>query len=135
MPAKDLYHQHVRNALTKEDWKIVRDPYQIKFKEIKLYADLAAKLMFAAERNHEQIVVEVKSFLGPSRIRDFEAAVGQYVLYRLYLAQVFPEAKVYLEINHNVYRSFFSKEAIQFSTTELGIKLIVFDADREEIVR
>jgi hypothetical protein len=47
--------------------------------------------MFAAERDHEQIIVEVKSFLGVSRIRDFESAIGQYVLYRLYLSQILPE--------------------------------------------
>ena len=134
MPARDLYHLHVRNALTKDGWKIVRDPYQIKFKEIKLYADLAAARLFSAERDREQIVVEVKSFLSPSRIRDFEAAVGQYVLYRVYLAQVLPEAQVYLAVNQDIYRSFFLKEAIEFATTELKIKLMVFDAEKEAIV-
>ncbi|MGK7873901.1 MAG: element excision factor XisH family protein, partial [Xenococcaceae cyanobacterium] len=74
MPAKDLYHNQVRNALIFDGWRITRDTYQIKFKKIKLYADLAAESMFAAERDHEQIIVEVKSFLGTSRIRDFEAA-------------------------------------------------------------
>jgi len=118
----------------KDGWKIVRDPYQIKFKEIKLYADLAAARLFSAERDREQIVVEVKSFLSPSRIRDFEAAVGQYVLYRVYLAQVLPEAQVYLAVNQDIYRSFFLKEAIEFATTELKIKLMVFDAEKEAIV-
>ena len=85
MPAKDLYHNQVRNALIKDGWRITRDTYQIKFKEIKLYADLAAESMFAAERDHEQIIVEVKSFLGTSRIRDFEAAIGQYILCTVYI--------------------------------------------------
>ncbi len=135
MPAKDLYHNQVRNALIKDGWRITRDTYQIKFKEIKLYADLAAESMFAAERDHEQIIVEVKSFLGTSRIRDFEAAIGQYILYRLYLSQVFPEATVYLAINSDIYRSFFLKEAIEFATKELSIKLIVFDVEQEVIVQ
>lgn len=135
MPAKDLYHNQVRNALIKDGWRITRDTYQIKFREIKLYADLAAESMFAAERDHEQIIVEVKSFLGTSRIRDFEAAIGQYILYRLYLSQVFPEATVYLAINSDIYRSFFLKEAIEFATKELSIKLIVFDVEQEVIVQ
>ena len=135
MPAKDLYHNQVRNALIKDGWRITRDTYQIKFKEIKLYADLAAESMFAAERDHEQIIVEVKSFLGTSRIRDFEAAIGQYILYRLYLSQVFPEATVYLAINSDIYRSFFLKEAIEFATKELSIKLIIFDVEQEVIVQ
>lgn len=67
MPAKDIYHQRVKNALIKAGWRITRDTYQIKFREIKLYADLAARAMFAAQRDEQQIIVEVKSFLEPSR--------------------------------------------------------------------
>jgi hypothetical protein len=135
MPARDLYHYHVKNALIKDGWKITRDTYQIKFKEVKLYANLAAEVMFSAERNHKQIIVEVKSFLGVSRIRDFESAIGQYVLYRLYLSQTFLTATVYLAVSREIYRSFFSKEAIKFATTELGINLIVFDVEKEVIVQ
>lgn len=134
MPAKDLYHNQVRNALIKEGWRITRDSYQIKFKEIKLYADLAAESMFSAQKEQQQIIVEVKSFLGSSRIRDFESAIGQYILYRLYLSEVFPEATVYLAITREVYRSFFLKEAIKFATTELKINLIIFDVEQERIV-
>jgi XisH protein len=49
MPAKDIYHYQAKNALIKAGWRITRDTYQIKFKEIKLYADLAAMTMFAAQ--------------------------------------------------------------------------------------
>lgn len=135
MPAKDVYHQQAKNALTKAGWTITRDGYQIKFKEIKLYADLAAKTMFSAERNREFIVVEVKSFLGASRIRDFEAAIGQYILYRVYLSQTFPEAVLYMAISDAVYRSFFLKSAIQFALKTLDINLIVFDINEEVIVQ
>jgi XisH protein len=135
MPAKDVYHQQAKNALIKAGWTITRDTYQIKFREIKLYADLAAKAMFAAQRERQQIVVEVKSFLGASRVRDFEAALGQYILYRLYLAQLFPEAVLYMAVSDTIYRSFFLKSAIQFAVTELDIKLIVFDVEQEVIVQ
>lgn len=135
MPAKDFYHNQAKTALIKSGWRIVRDTYQIKFKEIRLYPDLAAKSLFAAEQEQEQIIVEVKSFLGASRVREFEAAIGQYILYRLYLTQVFPEATPYLAISETIYRSFFLKSAIQFATQELDIKLIVFNVEEEEIVQ
>ncbi len=135
MPAKDFYHEQAKTALIKSGWRIVRDTYQIKFKEIRLYPDLAAKSLFRAEQDQEQIIVEVKSFLGTSRVREFEAAIGQYVLYRLYLTQVFPEATLYLAIPETIYRSFFLKSAIQFATQELAIKLIVFNVEQEEIVQ
>jgi XisH protein len=135
MPAKDFYHNQAKTALIKSGWRIVRDTYQIKFKEIRLYPDLAAKSLFSAEQEQEQIIVEVKSFLGASRVREFEAAIGQYILYRLYLTQVFPEASLYLAISETIYRSFFLKSAIQFATQELDIKLIVFNVEEEEIVQ
>lgn len=135
MPAKDVYHHQAKNALIKAGWRITHDTYQIKFREIKLYADLAAKAMFAAEQDQHQIVVEVKSFLEPSRVREFEAALGQYILYRLYLAQLFPETVLYMAVSDAIYRSFFLKSAIQFAVTELEIKLIVFDVEQEVIVQ
>ena len=135
MPAKDVYHYQVKNALIKAGWRITRDTYQIKFKEIRLYADLAAMAMFSAEREQQQIIVEVKSFLGRSRVRDFEAALGQYILYRLYLSQTFPEAILYMAISDAVYRGFFLKSGIQFAVTELDIKLLVFDVEQEVFVK
>lgn len=135
MPAKDVYHHQVKNALIKAGWRITHDTYQIKFREVKLYADLAAKSMLAAQQNQQHIVVEVKSFLEPSRVREFETALGQYILYRLYLSQLFPEVVLYMAVNDAIYRSFFLKSAIQFAITELEIKLIVFDIEQEVIVQ
>ena len=48
MPAKDVYHYQAKNALIKAGWRITRKTYQIKYREIKLYADIAAMAMFAA---------------------------------------------------------------------------------------
>ena len=41
MPAKDVYHDPVKNALIKNGWIITADPYPIKYEEVKLFADLA----------------------------------------------------------------------------------------------
>jgi predicted RecB family endonuclease len=82
MPAKDLYHDAVKSALIKEGWIITADPYKIKYREIDLYADLAAELPIAAERQGQKIVVEIKSFVGRSLMTDFHNAVGQYTVYR-----------------------------------------------------
>jgi len=40
-----------------------------------LFADLAAEKPIAAERQGQKIVVEVKSFLSSSPMRDFELAL------------------------------------------------------------
>ncbi|MEN8216447.1 MAG: element excision factor XisH family protein [Pseudomonadota bacterium] len=38
MPAKDIIHNPVKNALIKEGWKITHDPYTIRYEEVTAYA-------------------------------------------------------------------------------------------------
>jgi hypothetical protein len=56
MPAKDIYHNAVKNALLKDGWTITADPYFIKYEDAELYADLAAEKPIAAEREKEEIL-------------------------------------------------------------------------------
>ena len=55
MPAKDIYHNAVKNALLKDGWTITADPYLIKYEDAELYADLAAEKPIAAERHGQKI--------------------------------------------------------------------------------
>ena len=63
MPAKDLYHDAIKNALIKDGWVITADPYLIRYKDVDLFADLAAEKPIAAERQGKKIVVEVSCWL------------------------------------------------------------------------
>ena len=83
--AKDLFHYAVRQALIKEQWVITADPLIIRIEGVKLEIDLAAEKVFAAEKAGRKIAVEIKSFLNPSTITDFHAALGQFLNYRLAL--------------------------------------------------
>ncbi len=73
MPVRDLNHDMVRNALRKDGWTITHDPYVIGYGDMTLFADLGAERTLAAERDGERIVVEIKSFPGPSPVRDFQS--------------------------------------------------------------
>jgi len=65
--AKDIFHNQVKTALTKDGWHITHDPFPIQISEsIKLQIDLAASSTIAAERDAEKIAVEVKSFMSDS---------------------------------------------------------------------
>jgi XisH protein len=107
MAAKDFYHEHVKTALTKDGWKIADDPYLVEWLGKKLQIDLGAERLIAAEKGTEKIAVEVKSFIGPSKIEDLEDALGQFVLYRFSLKRAAPERMLYLAIHENVYTSIF----------------------------
>jgi XisH protein/XisI protein len=82
MPAKDIYHDAVKQALIKDGWTITADPYILIFEDAELYADLAAERPISAQRQGQKIVVEIKSFVGRSLMYDFYAALGQYIVYR-----------------------------------------------------
>ncbi|GBF55925.1 FdxN element excision controlling factor protein [Microcystis sp. 0824] len=135
MPAKDIYHEAVKNALIKDGWSILADPYKIKYKDVELFADLAAEKPLAAERNGRKIVVEIKSFLSPSPMRDFEIALGQYILYRNLISLTEPEYQIYLAIKDSIYENFFQRESIQDILKINQLLLLVVEMEKEKILQ
>lgn len=135
MPAKDLYHDTVKAALIKDGWLIVADPYRIQYKDIDLYADLAAERPIAAERQGRKIVVAIKSFVGRSPMTDFHNAVGQYAVYRSLIQATEPDYQLYLAIDDITYENFFKREGIAFIIEVSQISLLVVDIEQQEIVQ
>ncbi len=66
MPARDFYHDIVRNALVKDGWTITHDPYPLKLGRKDLFIDWGAEKILAAERGNDKTAVEIKSFVGRS---------------------------------------------------------------------
>ena len=96
MSQKDAVHHAVKNALVKDGWTILADPYTIVYGRTQLYADLCA------ERRDEDdiadvIVIEVKSFRGASPMTVFDI------------------------------------EAIQIISARQRVRLLIVDAEREEV--
>lgn len=135
MPAKDLYHDAVKSALIEDGWNILADPYRIQYKDLDLYADLAAERPFAAEREGQKIVVEIKSFVGRSLVADFHLAIGQYKVYQVLLSATASEYDLYLAIDDVTYYNFFSRESINFLIRSSQVKFFVVNIDEEEIIR
>jgi XisH protein len=135
MPAKDICHNAVKNALIKDGWIITADPYTIKYEEVQLFADLLAGRTVKAQRDTEEILIEIKSFVSRSPMRDFECALGQYIVYRIFLKEIIPKAKVYLAIGQDIYQSFFAQKAIQKVLVETQLVLIIVNLNQEEIVQ
>jgi hypothetical protein len=81
MPAKDIYHDAVKKALIKDGWTITADPYTIKYEEVQLFADLLAGRTVKAQKDRKEILIEIKSFVSRSPMRDFECATFQYILF------------------------------------------------------
>jgi hypothetical protein len=134
MAKLDTIHEAVKNALIKDGWTITDDPYIIEYEEITLYADLAAERVIAAEREDRKIVVEIKSFLSPSRTQDFKVALGQYNLYLGLLEVTAPDRKFYLAVSDHTYSKYFRQKAIQVIAERYQLALLVVNLEREEVV-
>ena len=137
MPAKDLYHNSFVRALQKDGWNITEDPLIVPFGRKDVLIDLGAERMLAAERNGERIAVEIKSFLSKSVVQDLKEALGQFILYSdaLIDSPFDADRTLYLAVRQQTYEAVFAEEAGQRLLARGRARLIVFDADEEEILR
>ena len=134
MAARDIYHEHVKNALEKDGWTITHDPLKLKWKKKRsVFIDIGAEKLLAAEKGSRKIAVEVKSFVGPSELDDLYNAVGQFVLYRTILETSLPEFELFLAIRTKKFESLFADEAGETFRLKEKIKLLVFNEDTREI--
>jgi hypothetical protein len=135
MPAKDIYHDAVKNALIKDGWTITHDPLMLKWGLKDLYVDLGAEQLVAAEKGTQKIAVEVKSFVGASEVEDLKIAVGQFVLYHDILERVESDRILYLAVRDAVFTDVFQDPIGQVLLENQRVRLVVFDAQAEVIVR
>jgi hypothetical protein len=96
---------------------------------------LGAEKLLAADKGTEKIVVEIKSFVSPSEIRDLEVALGQYILYQNVLMRIEPERTRYLAVRESSYIKLFEQEIGQILLENQVIKLLTFNPETEEITR
>ncbi|MEG5138475.1 MULTISPECIES: element excision factor XisH family protein [unclassified Microcoleus] len=135
MSAKDIYHDTVKRALQKDGWTITHDPFPLQIGRKRLSADLGAERLINAEKGTEKIVVEVKSFVGRSDVKDLEQALGQYILYRQVLNEMQINRNLYLAISEEIFNSVFTIELGQVLLKNNLVKLLVFDKKSEAILQ
>jgi hypothetical protein len=135
MPAKDIYHDCVKNALIKDAWTITHDPYILTFGQKNVFVDLGAERVLAAEKDDKRIAVEIKSFQSASDIQDLEMALGQYVFYRSLLRRFEAERQLFLAVPESVYVSTLDEPIARPVVEDLAVALMVFDPQREVIVK
>lgn len=133
MPARDLTHQAVKNALEKEGWTITHDPLFIRFAQVEMFVDLGAERVIAAEKAGQKIAIEIKGFLGSSTISEFYSALGQFMSYLLALEIEHPGRILFLAVPLDIFDEFFRLEFGQMAIQRYNLKLIVYDVENEVI--
>jgi hypothetical protein len=129
MMAKDQIHDAVKQALIKDDWTILADPFHLDYEEFSLSADLAAERSFMATRGEEKIVVEVKTFGGRSFVKELQQALGQYEIYFDILTEIQLDYELYLAVSDIVYETFFEQKATQLIVRRHHLKILVVDIE------
>ena len=135
MPARDHYHNLVREALVREGWTITGNPVTLLYGSKAMFVDLGAQHLLGASREGRRIAVEVKSFRGPSEMADLEMALGQFVLYRAVLRKLAPAIQLYLAIPNDPYESIFLDPLGVMLIQEERIAMMVFQPPTGEIVQ
>lgn len=131
--ARDRFHSAARRALEKERWTVTADPYIVRFDHTAIEVDLAAEQLLAAERAERKIAIEVKSFLGPSRIYDLHLALGQFLIYKMAIEHHDPARLLYLAVPADAYEQVFGGPMVRRIMHQYQVRLLVFDPIHEDI--
>ena len=133
MPARDRYHDWVKETLIQAGWRISHDPLSISIGKINVQIDLGLESLIGAEKGTTKIAVEIKSFSNVSQITDFYAALGQYLCYKVALLEREPDRTLYLAVPSLVYNRFFVEDLIQKVLQAYPINLLVYKLSNKEI--
>jgi hypothetical protein len=125
MSRRDAVHEVVKELLIRAGWVITDDPYSFNT-EPELATDLGAERTIAANRVNEEIAVEIKSFRGASQVSELERAIGQYMLYRLFLEDQEPGRTLYLAVPTHAYEGVLATEVGRVAIERLQLNLLVF---------
>jgi hypothetical protein len=135
MPARDIYHDNVKNALLNDGWTITHDPLRLSWGGKDMYVDLGAEQVMAAEKAGRKIAVEVKSFIGLSEMDDIENALGQYLVYRSVMARIEPDRTLYLAIHNEAFLDIFEQPLGNLLLEDYQVQLMVYDLQSEVILK
>ena len=135
MPADDTIKPAVVTALQKDGWTITHDPYTLRYGTDRLLVDLAAaKALVGAERGEERIAIEIKSFVSPSLLNEFQTALGQFMVYAMLLREVDPERRLVVAVSEVAYQNLIAKPMVEFVLQKQPIPFVVVRLSTEEVV-
>jgi len=132
VPAKDRYQDTVIRALQKAGWPLITEQIAIIVEDRRLWIDIRAR----KEAEDLAILIEVKGFEGmPSPIEYLANATGKYAMYRAALDYLQIEMPLYMAVPEAAYRGILSEEIGKQTLKHNNVRLLVFDPEREEIVK
>jgi hypothetical protein len=117
--------------LVKDGWKIAKEQVIFYIDERYVWVDLKA------EKPSQELLIllEVKTFEGTnSPVEYLESAGGQYVVYQTVLEYLEMKTPLFLAVTLNDQQGFLSETIAHEVIRKLGIRIMVFDPQSEEVV-
>ncbi|MEM6396808.1 MAG: element excision factor XisH family protein [Bacteroidota bacterium] len=136
MSRKDLFHEEFKEALIADGWEITDDPLVITFKDDrKVKIDLGAERILGAQKDNEQIAVEIKTFLSQSFVNELHRAVGQFINYRIAIKLKDPGRVLFLAIPEPTWQADFQYDFFRLLINEAKINIVTYDPSDKSIVQ
>jgi hypothetical protein len=130
MPAKDKYHDTVKRALLKAGWRILGEQLYLSDNQRHVWIDLRAQ-----QSDNPVLLIEIKGFEGNSSPIDaLMAAIGQCVIYKAMIDYLERIELLYLAVPTAAYGGVFQTPVAQQALKNLGVRLMVFDPETEEVI-
>jgi hypothetical protein len=133
--ALDAFHHIVRRALEHEGWTVTDEPLVLNDGETEFEIDLAAERFVIAQKEKQQIAVEIKTFLARSRVHEFHGVLGQYLDYRLMLELTQNSRELYLAVPEVIWKTLLQRKFFQRSLEYHRVRLIVYNEFTEVITQ
>jgi hypothetical protein len=135
MPAQDLYHDVVRDALRKDGWRITHTALQLKAMVASGAGEFWEGPWLIADKDERKVAVAVSSFVGRSNPADITQMWKQLALSRPRLHAMDSDRVVHLAVRQATYNACFGGTAGELLLEKEHMQLIVFDPRAEVIVQ
>lgn len=136
MPRKDNFHETVKIALKKQDWEITNDPLFVPTKgNFNFFIDLGAERIIGAEKNSEQIAIEVKSFSESSPMYTFYEILGQFLVYNIALQEQIKPWDLFIAISTMGFKRLNDSPIFAKAIEQYQLKFIIINANSQSVVK
>jgi hypothetical protein len=136
MPKKDIFHDCVKNALSKQGWEITFDPLFIPTEGgVNFFIDLGIEKIIGAKKNGQNIAVEIKSFDAVSPFYGFYEILGQYLMYQLALETQKQVWQLYIAIPILGYKKLEAAPIFRKALKKYQLKFIIFNPTTQTVIQ
>ncbi len=128
MPAKDRYHENVKQALIQDGWTLIKEQVAVTTATRRMFIDIQA----TDPKGISTALVEVKGFASP--VDALAEALGQILLYQFAIDTAGLAMPLFLAVPVSAYQGILTEPIGEYARQIGKMKLIIFDPDMRKIV-